>query len=252
MFSFGAIFSSHSWHLTLSKEYYLTMVQGLSAQNSEPSQGSEQDPEPPQDEAAGTGDAAVQGPAGKGWLTSPLAKGIGALLLAVIPASGVYFSPWFQEHWDPPSKSVTLGAVCLETGITRASFYSGYGIPAAKITDPDTSGLLVSIALTANGFDGDNIYLRSDVLNTVSGVEALGSLERLSEVRAVPVNASAVMRDPQIWVPVPTTAGQYVVLIRVSDGDLPSGNQGLASAYSRTFTVDSDGRLALSGLCTGS
>ena len=57
--------------------------------------------------------------------------------------------------------------------------------------------------MTARGFDGDNIYLRSDVLNTVTGVEALGSRQKLGELRAVPVNASTVMRDPQIWVPLP-------------------------------------------------
>jgi hypothetical protein len=89
------------------------------------------------------------------------------------------------------------------------------------------------------------------VLNAVSGVEALGSLKGMAELRVVPVNAPTVMRDPQIWVPLPATPGQYVVQIRVMDGDLPSGNQGLASAYSRVFTLGSGGRVTLPGLCTG-
>lgn len=206
----------------------------------------EQSPEPADNEVAVGGHVADQGSSKQSWLTSPLAKAIGALLLAVIPAIGVYFSPWFQEHWDPPSKIVTVGAVCLQSGITYGAYESAYG---GKAADPDILGLWVSVALTANGFDGDNIYLMSYVLNNANGADALGSLQGLSERREVPVNASTVMRDPQIWVPQPTTAGQYVVMVRVMDGDLPSGNQGLAAAYSRTFTVGGDGSIALSGLC---
>jgi hypothetical protein len=72
----------------------------------------------------------------------------------------------------------------------------------------------------------------------------------MAELRPVPINASTVMRDPQIWVPLPTARGQYVVQVRVMDGDLASGNQGLASAYSRVFTLGSGGRVTLSGLCS--
>jgi hypothetical protein len=211
----------------------------------------EQSPDPSHNEAAGTGHVTAQDPIKKSWVSSLFAGGLGGFLAAVISASGVYLSPWFQEHWDPPSKAVSLGAICLESGITRGAFYLGYRRPESKTAHSSLHGLLVSVALTARGFDGDNIYLRSDVLNTVSGVEALGSRQKLGELRAVPVNASTVMRDPQIWVPLPATPGQYVVQIRVSDGDLPSGNQGLAAAYSRVFALGSDGRVTLSGLCTG-
>jgi hypothetical protein len=220
----------------LPNEYYLLMAQSSPGQT----------PEPLGNVAAGEGHVAGQGSSKETWITSPLAKGIGALLLAVVPAILVYISPWFQEHWDPPTKSVTVGAICLQSGITYGAYESAY---KEKVTNPDILGLWVSIALTANGFDGDTIYLLSYVLNNVTGADALGSLQQLSEHRAVPVNASTVMRDPQVWVPQPTTAGQYVVLVRIMDGDLPSGNQGLAAAYSRPFTVDSDGRIVLSGLC---
>jgi hypothetical protein len=47
----------------------------------------------------------------------------------------------------------------------------------------------------------------------------------MAELRPVPINASTVMRDPQIWVPLPAARGQYVVQVRVMDGDLASGNQ---------------------------
>jgi hypothetical protein len=202
---------------------------------------------PSHDEGTRAGRGAAQDPAKKSVLKSPLVTGLGGFLLAAIPVIGLIISPWFQEHWNPPDKSVSLGAVCLESGVTRGSFYSGYH---EKVKDPTLRGLEVTIALTANGFDGESIYMRSDVLNSVSGVEALGSLDDMVELRAIPVNAPTVMRDPQIWVPLPTMPGQYVVQIRVMDGDLPSGNQGLASAYSRVFTIGSGGRVTLSGLCT--
>lgn len=187
---------------------------------------------------------------GIGWFTSPLAKGLGALLLAVLAASGTYFSPWFQEHWDPPSKSVSFGAVCLESGVTRGSFYSAAGVTEAKVQDSELQGLLVSVALTASGFDGTEFYLRSDVLNDVSGVEALGSRLGLDEHRIIPVDASTVMRDPQIWVPLPAAPGRYVVQIRAYEESAASGNQGLASAYSSTFVLNSNDAVALSALCT--
>lgn len=181
-------------------------------------------------------------------LKSPLVTGLGGFLLAAVPVIGLIISPWFQEHWNPPNKSASLGAVCLESGVTRGSFYSGYH---EKVKDPNLQGLEVTVALTANGFDGEDIYMSSDVLNAVSGVEALGLLRGMAELRGLPVNAPTVMRDPQIWVPLPATPGQYVVQIRVMDGDLSSGNQGLASAYSRGFTLGSGDRVTLSGLCTG-
>ena len=209
---------------------------------------SEQSPNPSRDEGARTGHGAAQASARKSLLKSPLVTGLGGFLLAAVPVIDLIFSPWFQEHWNPPNKSVSLGAVCLESGVTRGSFYLGY---REKVKNPDLQGLEETVALTANGFDGEDIYISSDVLNSVSGVEALGSLKGMAELRVVPVNAPTVMRDPQIWVPLPATPGQYVVQVRVMDGDLPSGNQGLASAYSRVFTLRSGGRVTLSGLCTG-
>lgn len=59
-------------------------------------------------------------------LKSPLVTGLGGFLLAAVPVIGLIVSPWFQEHWNPPNKSVSLGAVCLESGVTRGSFYLGY------------------------------------------------------------------------------------------------------------------------------
>jgi hypothetical protein len=208
---------------------------------------SEQSPGPSHEEGATTGQIAPQDPDTRRWLT-PLLTALGGFLVAVIPVVGLIVSPWFQEHWDPPSKSVSLGAVCIQSGVTRGSFYSGY---QEKVPDPNLEGLEVTVALTANGFDGGDIYMRSNVLNAVSGVEALGSLQGMAELRQVPINAPTVMRDPQIWVPLPTTTGQYVVQVRVMDGDLPSGNQGLAGAYSPLFTARSGGHVTLSGLCTG-
>jgi hypothetical protein len=210
---------------------------------------SEQNPNPSRDEGARTGQGvATQAPARTSLLKSPLVTGLGGFLLAAVPVIGLIVSPWFQEHWNPPDKSVSLGAICLESGVTRGSFYLGYH---EKVKDSNLQGIEETVALTANGFDGEDIYISSDVLNAVSGVEALGSLKGMAELRVVPVNAPTVMRDPQIWVPLPATPGQYLVQIRVMDGDLPSGNQGLASAYSRVFTLGSGGRVTLSGLCTG-
>jgi hypothetical protein len=208
----------------------------------------EQSSDPSHVEGARTGQAAAQEPASRSWLKSPLVTGLGGFLLAAVPVIGLIVSPWFQEHWDPPDKSVSLGAVCVESGITEGSFDSGYH---EKARYPNLPGLEVTVALTANGFDSGNIYMRSDVLNSVSGVEALGQMESQAEKRQVPINASTVRRDPQIWVPLPTTTGQYVVQVRVMDGDFPSGNQGLAEAYSPLFTLRSGGRISLSGLCAG-
>jgi hypothetical protein len=207
---------------------------------------SEQSPGPSHHEGARTGPAIIPNPTKKRWL-APLLSGLGGFLLAAIPVLGLIITPWFQEHWDPPNKSVSLGAVCLESGVTRQSFYSGYH---EQVTHPNQQGLEVTVALTANGFDGADIYMRSDVLNAVSGAEGLGSLQGMAELREVPINASIVMRDPQIWVPLPAKTGQYVVQIRVMDGDLPSGNQGLASAYSPLFTLRSGDRVASPELCT--
>ncbi len=197
-------------------------------------------------EGVRTGQVTIQNPAKKRWL-APLVSGLVGFLLAAVPVIGLIISPWFQEHWDPPNKSVSLGAVCLESGVTRGSFYSDYH---EEVTDTNLRGLEVTVALTANGFDGADIYLRSDVLNAVSGVEALGSLRGMAELREVPINAPTVMRDPQIWVPLPAATGQYVVQIRVMDGDLPSENQGLASAYSPLFALRSGDRVSSPELCT--
>jgi hypothetical protein len=211
---------------------------------------SEQGRDSSHDESArlGQGPGPGPGPGRKSWLKSPLATGLVGFLLAAVPVVGLIFSPWFQEHWDPPEKSVSLGAVCLQSGVTRGDFYSGY---RKTVKDPGLPGLEMTVALTASGFDSEDIYLRSNVLSAVSGAEALGSLQDQAELRVVPVNAPTVMRDPQIWVPLPpATSGQYVVQVRVMDGDLPSGNQGLASAYSRVFTLGSGGRITVPGLCT--
>ena len=208
------------------------------AQSSSP-----QSPDPPDTGGSGKGHL----PRVLTW--SGLAKGLGAIALAVVPVVGLYvFSPWYQEHVDPPSKSVSLGAVCIESGVTRESFWSRYEV--YNITDSTMQGLMVSVALTANGFDGHDIYIRSDVLNAVSGAEALGARQELGNLRPLPLNAATVMRDPQVWVPLPATAGQYEVQIRVYDGDSPAGNQGLASAYSSVFSLDQRGRVSLSDLCT--
>lgn len=129
--------------------------------------------------------------------------------------------------------------------VTHGYFWSLYH---EKVKDPNLQGLEVTVALTANGFDGADIYLSSDVLDAASGAEALGSPRGMADQRRVPVNAPTVMRDPQIWVPLPTARGQYVVQVRIMDGDLPSGNQGLASAYSRVFSRGGGGRVTLSGL----
>jgi hypothetical protein len=208
----------------------------------------EQSPDPSHDEGATTGHGAAHEPAEKSLLRSRLVAGLWGFLLAALPVIGLVITPWFQEHWDPPDKSVSLSAVCLESGVTHGYFWSLYH---EKVKDPTLQGLEVTVALTANGFDGADIYIRSDVLNPVSGAEALGSLQGMTELRPVPINAPTVMRDPQIWVPLPTTPGQYAVQVRVMDGDLPSGNQGLASAYSSVFTLRSGGRITLSGLCNG-
>lgn len=206
-----------------------------------------QNPDPPHEENATTGHGAAPEPAKESLLKSPLLAGLWGFLLATVPVIGLVISPWFQEHWDPPDRSVSLGAICLESGVTHGYFWSQYH---EKVEDPALQGLEVTVALAANGFDGADIYLKSDVLDAVSGAESLGSLQGMAELRPVPVNASTVMRDPQIWVPLPTARGQYVVQVRVMDGDLASGNQGLASAYSRVFTLGSGGRVTLSGLCS--
>ena len=208
----------------------------------------EQSPRPARDESARPGQVATQDPARKSWLKSPLVTGLGGFLLAAVPVIGLIASPWFQEHWDPPNKSVSLGVVCLESGVTEGSYDSARHEQALY---PSLPGLYVTIALTANGFDGGYIYMKSDVLNAISGVEALGPLESQAEERQIPVNASTVVRDPEIWVPLPATTGKYVVQIRVMDGDLPGGNQGLAEAYSPLFALRSGDRIAMSGLCTG-
>jgi hypothetical protein len=203
--------------------------------------------DPSRDGGATTGHGTAPEPDKKSLLRSRLVAGLWGFLLAAVPVVGVVITTWFQAHWDPPDKSVSLGAVCLESGVTHGYFWSLYH---EKVADPTLQGLEVTVALTANGFDGANIYIRSDVLNTVSGAEALGSLQDMAELRPVPISASTVMRDPQIWVPLPTTPGKYAVQVRVMDGDLPSGNQGLASAYSSIFTLGSGGRITLSGVCS--
>jgi hypothetical protein len=91
------------------------------------------------------------------------------VLLATVPVIGLVISPWFQEHWDPPDRSVSLGAVCLESGVTHGYFWSQYH---EKVEDPALQGLEVTVALASNGFDGADIYLRSDVLDAVSGAES--------------------------------------------------------------------------------
>jgi hypothetical protein len=66
------------------------------------------------------------------------------------------------------------------------------------------------------------------------------------------VLAAAVMAGSAqaVTSPLPAKTGQYVIQIRVMDGDLPSGNQGLASAYSPLFTLRSGDRVASPELCT--
>ena len=164
----------------------------------------EQSPDPSHDEGATTCHRAAQEPAEKSLLRSRLVAGLWGFLLAALPVIGLVITPWFQEHWDPPDKSVSLGAVCLESGVTHGYFWSLYH---EKVKDPTLQGLELTVSLTANGFDGADIYIRSDVLNTVSGAEALGSLQSMAELRPVPIDAPTVMRDPQIWVPLPTTPG---------------------------------------------
>jgi hypothetical protein len=174
---------------------------------------------------------------------------IGAAALAVLV---FYLEPVVQENWDPPSKSVTLSDVCIESGVERGQWFHDSTGKLERL-DPTLRGVVVSVNMTATGFDGKDIILTGNVLRAGDGEQApLGSAANLGEEKVVEPKASTVERAPEVWVPLPTMAGRFVIKLYVFDGQDPSENQRLASIYSGQFIVKSDGGVELPALCTAS
>ena len=183
-------------------------------------------------------------------LIGAMLGGLITLLTGIVPI----ISPWFQEHVFPPTKSVSISSICIESGVARKHYFDSFGRDYSRRfenEDPNLRGFLVGVAVTLNGFDGETLTLHSNVLNATSGAVAIDqSLQDVAEVRTIEPDAATVMRDPQVWVPPPPSSGRFIIEMRVIE-QTQGGSLGLASGYSRAFTQARNGTVHLSGLCAG-
>jgi hypothetical protein len=162
---------------------------------------------------------------------------------------------WVTNTFFPPKKSVDLGQICQQSGLTGADYAHELGgipqnAPSHDIIFRHTPGLVVGTGITIQGYDSHDVNVSGVVFDAIRGSWDPSHAEGASGIgyyRTVKVDADTVERAPQFWVPLPKRQGTYVVRVDVWDSGFKFR---LATKEGPKFVIGKNGNLKLSQLCT--
>ena len=148
-----------------------------------------------------------------------------AIVGSLVTLGGAIAIARLTDLFFPPTKSVDLGQICLQSGLTGGAYFSDINgvplnAPGSRVIFRKDSGLVVGVALTAHGFDSSTLKVDGIMFDALHGDWDPSRSEVVTGIgyyRNVPIDADTVLRDPQFWVPLPKKAGTYVVRVDVWD-----------------------------------
>ena len=146
---------------------------------------------------------------------------------------GVAFTlrPSLKPDEPAPVKGATLTDPSADEIITRRQYFQRAQLPARGFTSGEltTRGIFVTFRISIEGFKGQKLPLRWELINSVTGDEVGQAASTIFKPLAARDSASW-----QEWIPLPLNGRKYVVFVRVYE---PTGTVPLAAKRSEPLAT---------------